>query len=97
MPNGLVGGYTTDMAVKTKEPKKVLVDVAKIGRLGGLARVENLGPAGVSAWNRAAVNARWAKYYKEHPEKLKARQEREARRGSKRGRPPKAKRKAAKP
>jgi hypothetical protein len=72
--------------------KRTVVDVAEIGSLGGLARAANLSPEQRKAAARKAINARWDAYYEAHPEKLKARLEREARKGTtKRGRPPKKK------
>jgi hypothetical protein len=73
-----------------------IVDVEELGRAGGKARAEALGPEALSKAGRAAVNARWEKYYRDHPEKLIARQEREARKGTRpRGRPPKKRAKRA--
>lgn len=70
-----------------------LIDTRKIGAKGGKARAANLSAKELKAAARAAVNARWEQYYKDHPEKLKARQEREARKTGKPGRPPKGKKK----
>lgn len=39
-----------------------LVDVAKIGKLGGEARAKNLSEKQLSDAGRKAVEARWAKY-----------------------------------
>ena len=73
--------------------KRTLIDVAKIGRLGGSARAAKLSLAELQEASRLASNARWEAYYAAHPEKLKARQEREAKKGARpRGRPPKKKR-----
>jgi hypothetical protein len=70
--------------------KRTLVDVAEIGSLGGSARAANLSPEQLRAAARKAINARWDAYYAAHPEKLKAKLEREARKGKvKRGRPQK--------
>lgn len=75
--------------------KGTLVDVAEIGRIGGQNSRKNLSDAEASAIARAANEARWNAYYEAHPEKLKARQEKEAKKGTvKRGRP--AKKKAGK-
>jgi hypothetical protein len=68
-----------------------LVDTKKIGAKGGKARAANLSAKELSAAGLAAVSARWEQYYRDHPEKLKARKEREARKTGKVGRPPKAK------
>ncbi len=40
----------------------------KGGKVGGKARMENLGAKGRRALGRAAVKARWAKYRAEHPQ-----------------------------
>jgi hypothetical protein len=68
-----------------------LVDTKKIGAKGGKARAANLSAKELSESARNAVKARWEQYYRDHPEKLKARKEREARKTGKIGRPPKAK------
>jgi hypothetical protein len=71
-----------------------LVDVAEIGRKGGLNSRINLDPEHAAELGRKAVNARWEAYYAAHPAKLRAKLEREARKGKlPRGRPP-AKKKA---
>jgi hypothetical protein len=59
--------------------RKILIDVTKAGRLGGLARAENLTETELSEGGRKAVQARWDAYYKAHPEKLKAKKDREKR------------------
>ena len=53
--------------------KKVTVvfDVTELGRKGGRARAAALGPKKLRAAGRKAANARWEKYYQEHPEKVK--------------------------
>ena len=72
--------------------RRTLVDVAEIGSLGGSARAANLSQNELREASRKASNARWDAYYAAHPEKLKAKLEREARKGTtKRGRPPKQK------
>ena len=77
------------MAVKKR---RRFVDVAEIGSLGGSARAANLSDEELREASRKASNARWDAYYAAHPEKLKAKLEREARKGTaKRGRPPKKK------
>ena len=69
--------------------KRTLVDVAVIGSLGGSARAANLSPEQLIAAAKTAINARWDAYYAAHPDKLQAKLEREARKGTrKRGRPP---------
>ena len=58
-----------------------LIDTAKIGKKGGDARAANLSPKARSASAKAASRARWDAYYKEHPEKLKAKLEKEKKSG----------------
>ena len=62
-----------------------------MGRRGGKARAETLSAEELSDQGRNAIAARWEQYYRDHPEKLKARKEREARKTGKVGRPPKKK------
>ena len=69
-----------------------IVDVTEMGRAGGNARAANLSDSELSAAGSKAVNARWAAYYKAHPDKLKAKLEREASKAA-RGRQPKKGRK----
>jgi hypothetical protein len=70
--------------------KRILVDVTAAGRLGGAARAANLSEEQRQEASRQAVKARWEKYYRDHPDKLKAKLERESKkRKAKRGRPPK--------
>ena len=45
----------------TKKKKSTMVDVAKIGSLGGHARAKNLTESELSDAGRKAVQARWAK------------------------------------
>jgi hypothetical protein len=74
--------------------KKLLVtiDVVASGRAGGRARAANLSEQELSDSASNAAKERWDAYYEAHPEKLKERQEREAKRGTvRRGRPPKKK------
>lgn len=59
-----------------------LVDTAKIGKKGGEARAKAMSPAKRKESAVAAIKARWKAYYAKHPEKLKARQEREAKRAA---------------
>ena len=64
----------------------------RLGRKGGRNSRKYLDPADATALARKAVNARWEAYYAAHPEKLKAKLEREAKKGqSKRASPPKKK------
>lgn len=65
---------------------KIIVDVTEIGRKGGQARAANLTDKELADSARTASKARWEQYYKDHPEKFKARQEREARKTGKIGR-----------
>lgn len=58
--------------------KRVLVDVAAIGSKGGKARAAGLSKEERSAASADAVNARWAEYYRLHPEKLEERKRRDA-------------------
>ena len=65
---------------------------AYLGRLGGRKRVPKglatIAPDRQAQIVREGAKARWEAYYAAHPEKLKARLEREARKGTrKRGRP----------
>jgi hypothetical protein len=48
-----------------------MIDTAKIGRKGGNARAANLSDEELSESASAAARARWAAYYKLHPDKLK--------------------------
>lgn len=57
-----------------------VVDVTEMGRKGGLARAENLSEAELSAAGAKAAKAKWDAYYELHPDKLKLKQERVARR-----------------
>ncbi len=76
------------MGKKVKVTITRVVDVTEMGRAGGKARAEKLSADELSEQGRNAVQARWDRYYKAHPEKLKAKLEREAKRGTeKRGRP----------
>jgi hypothetical protein len=70
--------------------KKVIIDVTELGRKGGKARAASQTPKQLSMQGHKAVAARWEQYYRDHPEKLKARKDREARKTGKVGRPPKA-------
>lgn len=49
----------------------ITLDVTELGRKGGKARAANLGPKKLRAASRKAANARWEKYYREHPDKQK--------------------------
>jgi hypothetical protein len=71
--------------------RKVTIDVTESGRKGGLTRAANLTDKELAEGARIASKARWEQYYKDHPDKLKARKEREARKTGKVGRPPKKK------
>ncbi len=56
-----------------------------LGRKGGRAYADNHSATELSAAGANAVNARWAKYYREHPDKLQAKLDRAKRARS--GRP----------
>lgn len=72
--------YTSDM---------VDLAAAKLGRKGGKNSRKYLEPGEATALAQKAAKTRWDAYYEAHPEKLKAKLEREARKGTrKRGRPP---------
>ena len=73
--------------------KKKLIDPVVIGAKGGKNSRKYLTDEEAAALGQSAAKARWEQYYRDHPEKLKARQEREARKTGKVGRPPKAKEK----
>jgi hypothetical protein len=51
----------------------VRIDTTKSGRLGGEARARNLTPKQRKKAASEAAQARWDRYYAEHPEKLKTR------------------------
>jgi hypothetical protein len=55
-----------------------LIDPVEIGAMGGKARAVKLSDRELSEGSSFAANARWDAYYEAHPEKLKARKEREA-------------------
>jgi hypothetical protein len=59
-----------------------LVDTAEIGRKGGKNSRKNL-PDGGTALGQAAAKARWDAYYKKHPDKLKAKLARAAKKNTK--------------
>jgi hypothetical protein len=68
-----------------------MVDLAaaKLGRKGGKNSRKYLEPGEATALAQNAAKTRWDAYYAAHPEKLQAKLEREARKGTrKRGRPP---------
>jgi len=52
------------------------VDVTELGRKGGIATALKRTPEERSAAAKAAVTARWKKYYRAHPEKKKQRSSR---------------------
>jgi len=54
-----------------------LIDTAKIGKKGGDARAANLSADARSKSAGEASRARWAAYYKLHPDKLRAKLQRE--------------------
>jgi hypothetical protein len=49
----------------------IKVDVTEIGRKGGLATAANRTAAERRDAARRAIQARWDRYYAEHPEKVK--------------------------
>jgi len=53
-----------------------------LGRKGGQARATTHSAEALSKAGKAAVKARWDAYYKLHPDKLKAKLEREAMRSA---------------
>ena len=57
----------------------VNIHAAALGRKGGKNSRKNL-PDGGTALGQAAAKARWEAYYAAHPDKLKARREREKQR-----------------
>jgi hypothetical protein len=63
---------------------QVLIDVTK----GGQNSRAYMSPEQAAALGRNAAAARWATYYADHPDKLQAKLERDARKGTRpRGRP----------
>jgi ribosome-associated translation inhibitor RaiA len=61
---------------------------ARLGKKGGLNSRKYLDTEVATALAQKAVKARWDAYYAAHPDKLKAKLERQARKGKvKRGRP----------
>jgi hypothetical protein len=65
---------------------RLVIDVEELGRKGGLATAANRTPAERKAAAVTAIRARWDAYFKAHPEKLKAKLEREAKKRRQRGR-----------
>jgi hypothetical protein len=63
---------------------RLVIDVEEMGRKGGLATAANRTPSERKAAAVAAIQARWAAYYEAHPEKLKAKLERQAKKRRKR-------------
>ena len=59
----------------------VNIHAAALGRKGGKNSRKNL-PDGGTALGQAAAKARWEAYYAAHPDKLKARKEREKQRSA---------------
>jgi hypothetical protein len=55
-----------------------IVDVTEMGRLGGRATAANRTATERKAAARMAIKARWDAYYAAHPEKLKAKLEKQA-------------------
>jgi len=72
--------------------RRRLIDPVEIGAKGGKNSRRYMTADEASALAEGAAKARWEAYYATHPEKLQARLEREARKGTRpRGRPPKKK------
>ena len=68
--------------------KKKLIDPAEIGAKGGRKSRSYMSHDEATALAQKAARERWNAYYAAHPDKLKAKLEREARKGKvKRGRP----------
>ena len=63
--------------------RRITIDVTELGRAGGHARAANLSKAELSAAGSKAIAARWEQYYKDHPEKLKAKLERQKKKAAK--------------
>jgi hypothetical protein len=51
---------------------QITVDVTEMGKLGGKATAASRTPEERVAAARKAIKARWDKYYRDHPEKRKA-------------------------
>ena len=79
------------MARKNAAQDAVTAYLSKIGSKGGAARVSkgigSLSQSDRKKLSAEALKARWDAYYKAHPEKLKAKKEREAKGTKPRGRP----------
>jgi hypothetical protein len=58
--------------------KRITIDITDLPSQGGKARAAALSSEELSAAGSRAVNARWEKYYREHPEKLKAKMAKKA-------------------
>jgi len=72
--------------------RRKLIDPAEIGRKGGANSRKYLEAGQATSLAQNAAKARWDSYYAAHPEKLKAKLEREARKGTRpHGRPSKKK------
>lgn len=67
--------YLAPMSKEKEESKKIkvtrIIDVIAMGRAGGKATAASRTPKERLAAARKAIKARWDKYYKDHPEKLK--------------------------
>ncbi len=74
-----IGLYYRAMGKKVRVTIVRVVDVTEMGRAGGKATAANRTPGQRIAAAQKAIRARWEAYYKVHPEKLKAKLEREAR------------------
>jgi hypothetical protein len=61
---------------------RITVDVTELGAKGGKARAAAMTAEERSAASANAINARWAEYYRLHPEKLEERKRRDAARAA---------------
>lgn len=75
---GMLTGAAHGVVYSAAMGKKVsvIVDVVELGRLGGRATAESRSPEERAGAASDAAKARWAEYYRKHPEKLRAKQER---------------------
>jgi hypothetical protein len=51
--------------------------ITEFASLGGKARIANMGDGELAEFTSRGARARWKKYYRENPEKLQARKDRE--------------------
>ena len=69
----ICGGILSAMGKKIH----LFVDMSELGAKGGKSTAQARTPEERKAASAKAIAARWEKYYRDHPEKLKAKQERE--------------------